>query len=106
MLTQRRYSFAPPAAAAAACADTASSCSAALPADALKFNGPAPELINSRLAMVGLIEGACAEAETGNMALYQLTHPTFEAVAVVLLFILATLIPVTKGAKMEAFGEC
>ena len=37
----------------------------------MKFNGPAPEIINSRLAMVGFVAGAVRETHTGEPLLQQ-----------------------------------
>ena len=37
----------------------------------MKFNGPAPEIINSRLAMVGFLAGTVRETHTGEPLLQQ-----------------------------------
>lgn len=50
----------------------------AIDADAMKFNGPAPEIINARLAMLGFLYAASNEVCTGNspacMTLWQIAH--------------------------------
>lgn len=74
--------------------------------DAMKFGGPAPELINGRLAMVGLLLAATQEAETGMTAMDQLSHTSIGAAAVVALWVYASLVPILKGVKQEAFGGC
>jgi len=74
-------------------------------ADALRFNGPAPELINSRLAMVGFLYAASNEAQTGQLVLQQLQDSPLFPTVLSLIIIWASLIPITKGAKRESFGE-
>ncbi|GBF88350.1 hypothetical protein Rsub_01062 [Raphidocelis subcapitata] len=72
--------------------------------DALKFNGPAPELVNGRLAMVGLLAVARAEAETGQTALQLLQHGTPWQYAGAALWVWASMVPILSGARHEAFG--
>ncbi|GAX74356.1 hypothetical protein CEUSTIGMA_g1805.t1 [Chlamydomonas eustigma] len=73
--------------------------------DAMKFNGPAPELINGRLAMVGLLAAAQREMECGELALSQLQHISLGTCALLLVGVVyASLVPITKGVKQEAFG--
>lgn len=71
---------------------------------ALSFDGPAPELVNCRLAMVGLVWGACTEFQTGELMLSQAQHISLPAIAVCLLFTYATMVPVMHSARMEPFG--
>jgi hypothetical protein len=71
---------------------------------ALSFSGPAPELINARLAMVGLLAAAHAEAETGKGALQLLASPSGAALAFAAVFAYASLAPILKGVRHEAFG--
>jgi hypothetical protein len=73
--------------------------------DALKFNGPAPEIINGRLAMVGILLVARGEAETGRTALELLQHATPLQIAGAALWVYASMVPILKGARHEAFGE-
>lgn len=73
-------------------------------ADAMKFNGPAPEAVNGRLAMIGFVAGAITEFQTGVPLEQQaLTTgpPTFVIAA---LIVYASLVPILKAAKSEPFG--
>lgn len=72
--------------------------------DAFKFNGPAPELIQGRLAMVGFVIGASKESETGLTILQQATNLGAPQIIGLLLIVVASLQPITKAAKSEAFG--
>ncbi|PNH08088.1 Carotene biosynthesis-related protein CBR, chloroplastic [Tetrabaena socialis] len=72
--------------------------------DALKFNGPAPELINGRLAMLGLVWGGWAEAHGAGTLAQQATEAPFVVAAMPLVWMYASLTPILKGAKMEPFG--
>lgn len=73
--------------------------------DALKFNGPAPELVNGRLAMVGLVGAAIGESQTGATVLNQLTHVSLGTCVALAVWVYASLVPILKGVKQEAFGE-
>ena len=75
------------------------------PPDALKFNGPGPELINGRLAQWGFVSAALGEAQTGKLIVDQLQDSWPSVLAWSALIIYASLIPITKGAKRESFGE-
>lgn len=72
--------------------------------DAMKFAGPAPEIINGRLAMIGIVLAAAQEAETGQTALYQMTHGTWQGYMLVAVLVYASLVPILKAVKNEAFG--
>lgn len=74
-------------------------------ADALKFNGPAPEVINCRLAMVGFLYAASNEASSGKLVLEQFQDSPWFPLAFSTIFIWASLVPITKGAKRESFGS-
>ncbi len=74
------------------------------PADALKFNGPGPELINGRLAQWGFVSAALGEAQTGKLIAEQLQDSWPSVLAWSALIIWASLVPITKGAKRESFG--
>lgn len=74
-------------------------------ADAFKFNGPAPEIIQGRLAMVGFLAGAIREAQTGETLLQQAAQLSPGTIAWLLLIVVASLQPITKAAKSESFGE-
>jgi hypothetical protein len=71
---------------------------------ALSFSGPGPELVNARLAMVGLLAAVGAEAETGRGALQLLAAPPGAALALAALVAYASLAPILKGVRHEAFG--
>lgn len=73
--------------------------------DAMKFNGPAPHIINKRLAMLGFVWGAKLEFQTGQTILQQAQSRPFVIAAVVALVSWASIIPIMKGAKSEAFGK-
>lgn len=72
--------------------------------DAMKFNGPAPELIQSRLAMVGFLAGAIRETQTGETLLQQAQQLTPGTIFWLALIVVASLVPITKAAKSEPFG--
>ncbi|KAK9815345.1 hypothetical protein WJX72_002100 [[Myrmecia] bisecta] len=72
--------------------------------DAMKFHGPAPETVNSRLAMLGFLIGAMTEARTGQTLLQQASTLTVPAVVLLVLTIYASMVPILKGAKSEPFG--
>lgn len=72
--------------------------------DAFKFNGPAPELIQGRLAMVGFLLGASKESETGLTLMQQATQLGVPQILGLLLIVVASLQPITKAAKSEPFG--
>ncbi len=74
-------------------------------ADALKFNGPAPEVINCRLAMVGFLYAASNEASSGKLVLEQFQDSPWFPLAFSTILIWASLVPITKGAKRESFGS-
>ena len=82
--------------------------------DAFKFAGPAPEVINGRLAMAFLPIVAVLEASTGASARQLGTHlvsagpalpaDTLPALSLALAIIAASLAPVRVGAIAEAVG--
>lgn len=74
------------------------------PTDALKFNGPAPELINGRLAMMGILMGGWQEAHTGLTLAQQAAELPLSELLLLAGWVYASLVPILKGAKMEAFG--
>lgn len=65
--------------------------------DALRFKGAAPEIVNSRLAMLGVVSALALEFGTGKNVFQQVqSHPG--AIAFwSLLFIVATLVPILRG---------
>ncbi|CAK0760058.1 hypothetical protein CVIRNUC_002740 [Coccomyxa viridis] len=72
--------------------------------DALKFNGPGPELINGRLAQWGFVSAALGEAQSGKLIAEQLQEAWPSVLFLSALIIYASLIPICKGAKREPFG--
>nr|AFD61607.1 putative early light-inducible protein 1 [Ulva linza] len=71
---------------------------------ALSFAGPAPELVNIRLAMVGLLLGAVREAQSGETFLAQAQHASVQDVLLVATIVIATMVPVMHSARHEPFG--
>lgn len=72
--------------------------------DAMKVFGPAPERINCRLAMIMFIPMVMREMETSETILQQFANPDYGLVALALLTVYASMIPILKGAKDEDFG--
>lgn len=71
----------------------------------MKFNGPAPEVLNGRLAMLGFFFGALEETKTGHTIIQQAIDSPVKVLAVAAVIGYATITPILKGAKSEAFGE-
>lgn len=75
--------------------------------DAMAFSGPAPELINGRLAMLAFVSALGAELASGESALTQWRDEPTGVLLTFILFSAASLIPMINsphGAKREAFG--
>lgn len=70
----------------------------------MKFNGPAPETINGRLAMIGFLTGAITEFQTGVPLEQQALTTGPSTFIVAALFVYASLVPILKAAKSEPFG--
>eukprot|EP01023_Acetabularia_acetabulum_P028079 TRINITY_DN26544_c0_g1_i3.p1 TRINITY_DN26544_c0_g1~~TRINITY_DN26544_c0_g1_i3.p1 ORF type:complete len:172 (-),score=16.64 TRINITY_DN26544_c0_g1_i3:136-651(-) len=73
--------------------------------DIMKFNGIAPEVINGRLAMLGIVSAAIHEFQTGQTIIQQVQNASVLEWLWYVLWIYASLIPMIKGARMEAFGK-
>jgi hypothetical protein len=71
----------------------------------MKVFGPAPEIVNCRLAMVGLLTVAKGEAATGETALQLLQHGAPWQYAAMALLVYASMVPILKGARHESFGR-
>ena len=71
----------------------------------MKFNGPAPEIINGRLAMLGIVAAAINEANYSETVAQQVPHVPIRLMLMTLLVSYSSLVPILKGAKSEAFGE-
>ncbi|KAK9903948.1 hypothetical protein WJX75_001124 [Coccomyxa subellipsoidea] len=69
--------------------------------DAMAFSGPAPEVINGRLAMLAFVAAAGAELSTGAPVAAQLKDAPILIGITFLLFSAASLIPILKGAKLD-----
>lgn len=70
----------------------------------MAFSGPGPELANGRLAMLGFVAAVGAELSSGESVLKQWgSEPTLIALTFIT-FMAASLVPLTRGAKTEAFG--
>lgn len=70
----------------------------------MAFNGPAPETINGRLAMLGFVAAVGAELASGKGVLSQIgQEPTLITLTFVL-FAAASLVPLLKNDKEERFG--
>jgi len=65
--------------------------------DAMRFKGAAPEVINSRLAMVGFVLALLGEQLYNKNIIEQATSWPAAVAAVVLTITVATLVPITKG---------
>lgn len=63
----------------------------------MAFSGPAPELINSRLAMLAFVAALGAELATGESVFQQLKDQPVLVVAGAVLFAWASLVPILLG---------
>jgi hypothetical protein len=65
--------------------------------DAMRFKGAAPEVINSRLAMLGFALAVFFETTTGQNVFQQVADHPKATIAVFVTFIVATLVPILRG---------
>ena len=72
--------------------------------DLMAFSGPAPELINGRLAMLAFVSAFFAELSSGESVLKQWADEPTGVLLTFVLFSAASLIPMMNGANREAFG--
>lgn len=70
----------------------------------MAFSGPAPELINGRLAMLAIVAAIGAELSTGQSVLTQFNAAPVSITLTAIVFTIASLIPQFQGAKREAFA--
>lgn len=72
----------------------------------MSFSGPAPELINGRLAMLGVVAALAAEFSSGESVWRQIADEPTGIVAVFGLIIAASFAPLLNNAKpeSESFG--
>jgi hypothetical protein len=61
--------------------------------------------VNGRLAMLGMVYLAMQENQTGETVLYQLNHVSVGTCVLLATWVYASLVPVLKGVKQEAFGK-
>lgn len=70
----------------------------------MSFGGAAPELTNSRLAMLGFVAATGAEISSGESILRQiLDEPSLVNLTIVAV-IIASLAPALQGRQAEAYG--
>ncbi|GFR47454.1 hypothetical protein Agub_g9179, partial [Astrephomene gubernaculifera] len=73
--------------------------------EAMAFTGPAPELINGRLAMLGVVGAVAAELASGKSVLAQLQQAPLQVLLLVAALSAASLAPIMRGSlPTEAFG--
>lgn len=72
--------------------------------DIMRFNGAGPEVINSRLAMIGCTTAIAAELATGTTVAQQVSNAPLLIAGVGVLFIVASLIPMVKGVPRKGNG--
>jgi hypothetical protein len=70
----------------------------------MAFAGPAPELVNGRLAMLGFVAALGAELSTGKGVVEQLDGFAVPIAATFVLIIAGSLVPLLKNVKPEALG--
>jgi hypothetical protein len=66
--------------------------------------GPAPEVINARLAMVAFAASAAAEVEGGGSVLVQAQTASTGVAALCAVITLASLVPICAGVKRQGPG--
>lgn len=73
--------------------------------DAMRFKGAAPEIINSRLSMLAFIAAVGAELSTGQTVIQQFNTAPKAVIATVVIFAVATLIPILRGVPRKDAKE-
>eukprot|EP00892_Ulva_mutabilis_P002427 jgi/Ulvmu1/12185/UM085_0049.1 len=66
--------------------------------DVMAFSGPAPEIVNGRLAMLGMVAAIGSEVAAGKSVAEQFAIAPTAVVATAAVLIVASLIPLFKGA--------
>lgn len=74
-------------------------------ADAMRFKGAAPEIINCRLAMLGFAAALGAELTTGKTIFEQFAIAPKATIATFVIFAVATLIPIVRGLPRKDAKE-
>ncbi|GAB4817268.1 hypothetical protein N2152v2_004314 [Parachlorella kessleri] len=70
----------------------------------MAFDGPAPELINGRLAMLAMLAALASEAATGESVFRQWASEPVAISLTVITFAVASLIPMLQTTKREPFA--
>ncbi|MEW5300780.1 MAG: hypothetical protein WDW36_003689 [Sanguina aurantia] len=71
----------------------------------MAFSGPAPEIINGRLAMLGFVAAVGAELTSQEAIAVQWSEAAVPILATFAIFITASFVPLIKGANpKEEFG--
>ncbi|KAL3141333.1 hypothetical protein ABBQ32_004917 [Trebouxia sp. C0010 RCD-2024] len=70
-------------------------------ADAMRFKGAAPEVINCRLAMLGFVAAVLVENATGKNVIQQTQTEQFPIAVIVITFIIASLVPIVRGVPRK-----
>lgn len=73
-------------------------------ADAMRFQGAAPELINSRAAMIGFVLAVAAFSKTHKNIYQQIASWPQPVFAVFALIAVGTLVPILRGTERKDFG--
>lgn len=68
----------------------------------MAFDGPAPELVNGRLAMIGFFSALGAELSSGEGVIRQFSDAPAPILATFALIAAASYIPMVKGMKPES----
>lgn len=69
--------------------------------EAMSFSGPAPEIINGRLAMLGFAAAVGAELFSGKPLATQFSQTPGPVIAISIVFACASLIPMIRGANLK-----
>lgn len=72
--------------------------------DIMRFNGAGPEVINSRLAMIGCVTAIAAELATHTTVAQQVASAPLLVAGVGILFTVASLITMVKGVPRKGNG--
>lgn len=65
----------------------------------MAFSGPAPEIINGRLAMLGIVAAAASEVSTGKTVAEQFSMAPSAVIATAVVLVAASLVPLLKRVE-------
>lgn len=65
----------------------------------MAFSGPAPEIVNGRLAMLGIVAAAASEVSTGKAVAEQFSTAPSAVIATGAVLIAASIVPLLKSAE-------